>query len=201
MSSKKPDTRERILIAAWKLLESGSGAGARMGDIAKQAGISRQAVYLHFPTRAELLIATTRYLDEVKDARGRFAESRRTERGTARLDAFIEAWGNYIPEVYPVARAILALQGTDAAAAAAWDDRMQAVRQGCQAAVTALERDGALAPGFAAEVATDILWTLLSVRNWEQFTGPCGWSQGDYIAAMTRLARRALVADAADAGS
>ncbi|MBT7717936.1 MAG: helix-turn-helix transcriptional regulator, partial [Halieaceae bacterium] len=27
-----------------------------MSDIAKQTGISRQAVYLHFPTRAELLI-------------------------------------------------------------------------------------------------------------------------------------------------
>ena len=45
-----------------------------MSDVAKQAGISRQAVYLHFPSRAELLIATTRYIDQVKDIDGQLAQ-------------------------------------------------------------------------------------------------------------------------------
>ena len=61
MSTKNPDTRTRALKAAWKLLEEG-GSSVRMADIAKAAGISRQAVYLHFPTRAELLVAVTRHL-------------------------------------------------------------------------------------------------------------------------------------------
>lgn len=196
MSSANPHTREKILMAAWKLLEAAPGAGVRMSDIARQAGISRQAVYLHFPTRAELLIATTRYLDEVRNVDERLAESRAASRGVERLDAFIEAWGNYIPEIYGVARALLAMKDTDEAAAAAWTDRMQAVRHGCLAAVRALKEDGALSPGWSTKRATDILWAMLSVRQWELLTRDCGWSQERYVETMKALARRVLVADA-----
>jgi len=70
------DTRTRILKSAWKLLEAEGANAVRMGDIAKAAGISRQALYLHFPARADLLIATTRYLDEVYDIESKLAPSR-----------------------------------------------------------------------------------------------------------------------------
>ena len=66
MSSDNPETRSRILKAALTLLEASQGKGVRMTDIAKRAGITRQALYLHFSTRAELLIATTHYLDALK---------------------------------------------------------------------------------------------------------------------------------------
>ena len=48
-----------------------------MTDIVKTAGISRQAVYLHFPTRAEFLIATAQHLDEIENVDARL-EPRRT---------------------------------------------------------------------------------------------------------------------------
>ncbi|MQX36638.1 TetR/AcrR family transcriptional regulator [Roseospira navarrensis] len=193
MSSEKTDTRTRILDAAWGLLESRDGP-ARMADIARAAGISRQALYMHFPNRADLLIATTRHIDAVKDIDARLVPSRTAETGRARLDAFVEAWGAYIPEIQGVARALMAMQEADAEARRAWADRMAAVREGCAAAVDALARDGDLAPGLSPEAATDLLWTLLSVPNWAHLTGPCGWSQADYRHAMTRLARAALVA-------
>ncbi|WP_421725569.1 hypothetical protein [Bauldia sp.] len=85
---------------------------------------------------------------------------------------------------------------TDAEAGAAWADRMAAVRHGCAAAVNALARDGDLSPDYTAEQATDLLWTLLSVRNWEHLTRDCGWSQDAYLAATQAIARRVLVADA-----
>lgn len=179
--------------SALALLESGQANGVRMADIAKQAGISRQAVYLHFPTRAELLIATTLHLDEIKDVDARLARSRAAENGIARLDAFIEAWGGYIPEIYGIAKALLAMKDTDDAAAAAWDGRMQAVRDGCAAAIDALKRDGRLSHDLRPNEATDLLWTMLSVRNWEQLTIDCRWSQKKYIGATRRLAHRALV--------
>ncbi len=194
MSSEKADTRTRILDAAWRLLEAGHGSGVTMGDIAKTAGISRQAVYLHFPTRAELLIATTRYLDDVKNVDARLAASRNAATGLERLRAFIEAWGNYIPEVYGVAKALRSMKDTDQAADLAWVDRMEAVRQGCQAAVKALQDDGDLAPEHSVKEATDILWSLLSVQTWEQLTQECGWSQRRYITTMKSLAGKMLVA-------
>ncbi|MDX8411869.1 MAG: TetR/AcrR family transcriptional regulator [Mariprofundaceae bacterium] len=194
MSSGNPETRNRILNAAWKLLEANQTNGVRMTDIAKQARISRQALYLHFGKRSELLIATTRYIDEVKGVDARLAPSRTVETGIERLDAFIDAWGNYIPEIYGVAKALLAMKDSDAAAALAWNDRMQAVRHGCEAAIRALDSDGVLSPDHTPEQATDILWTMLSVHNWEQLTIECAWSQMKYIETTKSLARRILVA-------
>jgi len=196
MSSGNPETRTRILKAALNLLEASQGREVHMTDIARRAGITRQALYLHFATRAELLIAVTHHLDAVKGVDDRLVHSRTARIGLERLDAFIEAWGGYIPEIYAVARALLAMKDTDAAARQAWDDRMQAMREGCAAAIGALDRDGVLSPDHAPTEATDILWTLLSVRNWEQLTSDCGWTQERYIKRMKALARRILVADA-----
>lgn len=166
----------------------------RMSDIAKDTGISRQALYLHFPNRADLLVATTKYLDEVKNVDQRLAKSRAAETGQDRLDYFIEAWGNYIPEIYGMAKALFAMMDTDAEAKAAWDGRMAAVRHGCEAAITALIKDKQLTPDLKKKQAVDLLWTLLSVRNWEQLTIHCGWTQKDYIRHTKVVARKVLVA-------
>jgi len=195
MSSPQSDTRERILGAALELLEASRGTGVRMADVAKKARISRQALYLHFGTRAELLIATTHYLDQVKGVDERLVPSRTAASGVARLDAFIEAWGAYIPEIYGIAKALLAMRDTDDAAAAAWDERMRAMREGCEAAIDALDRDNRLSPDHAPKQATDLLWTLLSVRNWEHLTIDCGWPQARYVETLKSLARRILVAE------
>ncbi len=194
MSRDNPETRTRILNAALALLEASQGRGVRMTDIAKQAGISRQALYLHFATRAELLIATTHHLDELKGAQERLIASRAAETGVARLDAFIAAWGGYIPEIYGIAKALLAMKDTDGAAAKAWDERMQDMREGCEAAIMALDRDNRLSRDHSPDQATDLLWTLLSVRNWEQLTLDCGWTQERYIETLQSLARRLFVA-------
>lgn len=196
MSSKSDETRIRILQAAWKQLEAGGAGIVRMSDIAKQAGISRQAVYLHFETRAELLIATTRFIDDKKNLDARLAASREAASGVERLDAFVEAWCSYVPEIYGVGKALMAMQDTDEAAAKAWDDRMQAVRHGCAAAIKQLAADGTLTAAYSAKQATDLLWTLLSVRNWEQLTSECGWSQSAYVKHVKALARQTLVARA-----
>ena len=142
-----------------------------------------------------MLIATTRYLDEIKGVEERLAPSRAAATGTDRLDAFIEAWGNYIPEIYGIAKALLAMRDTDEAAAEAWDERMQAVRHGCEAAIAVLNDDGRLSPGYLPDRATDILWTMLSVRNWEQLTIDCGWPQATYIDTLQALARQIFVVD------
>ena len=193
MSSKMNPTRDRILKATWQLLEDGGGSAVRMSDIAKAAKISRQALYLHFPTRAELLVATTRYLDAVHDIDGRLKASRAARTGMERLAEWVDVWGNYIPTIYGIATALMAMKDSDEEAAAAWADRMQAVRHGCAAAVAALRADGLLTASMTEDEATDALWTLLSVRNWEQLRIDCEWSQDRYIAVMQQTVRRALL--------
>jgi len=193
MSREDLQTRARILEATVRLLEERRGQGVRMGDIAKEAGISRQAVYLHFASRAELLVAATKYLDEVLDVDRRLARSRAAKSGVKRLALYIEAWGNYVPEIYGVAKALLLAQDTDEAAAAAWKDRMLAMRDGCRAAIDALHADGNLAPEWTRKNATDLLWTMLSVPTWENLTAGCGWSTRQYVRWMTTLAKRTFV--------
>jgi len=196
MSSPLPDTRTRILSAARKLLEAADPAKpVRMADVAKAAGISRQALYLHFPSRAELLVAVTRHVDEVKGIDGRFAASRAATTGPERLDAFVAAWGGYIPEIHGMARALIAMYDSDAEARAAWDDRMNAVRHGCAAAVRALAEDGLLRDDLDETRATDLLAALLSVETWARLVVAAEWSQPDYVATLQRLARAAVMTE------
>lgn len=188
------DTREKILKAAWDLLETTKTGDVRISDIAKAAGISRQALYGHFATRADLLIATVRYLDDVYDVEGRLAKSRAAKTGRERLSAYIEAWGGYIPKIYDIAAALIAMQRQDEDAAAAWNDRMQAVRHGCRAAVKALKADNDLSPDLSEAQAADILWALLSIETWARFTRECGWSQKRYLQTLKAMAVKQLVA-------
>ena len=37
------------------------------------------------------------------------------------------------------------------------------------------------------------MWTLLSIRNWEQLTFECGWPIGQYVGRMQKLLKGALV--------
>ena len=193
MSRKTEQTRNRILETTVKILEQSGGSGVRMGDIAKASGISRQAVYLHFKSRTELLVAATRFVDERLDVDARLAPSRNAATGDERLRLYIEFWGNYIPEIYSVGKALMVAQETDEAAAAAWQGRMHAMRDGCRAAIDALAADKQLADGWTRPKATDALWTLLLVPTWENLTIECGWSTNQYVRFMSELAVRTFV--------
>ena len=101
-------------------------------------------------------------------------------------------WGNYIPEIYGLAKALLSVRETDLDAAAAWDDRMEAARQGCRHVIECLRRDGVLAP---EQAASDLLWSLMSVQTWENLTMECGWSHTQYVERMKALLKQVLVRD------
>jgi AcrR family transcriptional regulator len=193
MSSGESKTRTRILEATWRLMEERNGQGVRMRDVAETAGISRQAVYDHFGSRAELMVATTRYGDEVRGLDERLRRYRAATGGLERLEMFVEFWGNYIPEIYGIARALMAARETDEAVAAAWEDRMDMVHEACRNIVERLHRDGMLAPGWSVEEAADLLWAMLSIRNWENLTLERGWPTSRYVARMQELTKRAFV--------
>jgi len=166
-----------------------------MRDVADAGGVSRQAVYDHFGSRAELMVATARYGDEVRGLEERLRGYRAAVSGVERLEAFIEFWGNYIPEIHGIARALLAARESDQAVAAAWDDRMRVVQEACRDIVGRLQRDGMLAPGWSPEEAGEMLWSLLSIGNWENLTLERGWDVSLYVTRMQELTRRAFVRD------
>jgi hypothetical protein len=88
---------------------------------------------------------------------------------------------------------MLAARETDEAVAAAWDDRMRVVQEACRDIVGRLQRDGMLAPGWSQVEASEMLWSMLSIGNWENLTLERGWSVGLYVARMKELTKRAFV--------
>lgn len=174
-------------------MEERGGQGVRMRDVADVAGISRQAVYDHFGSRAELMVATARHGDEVRGLEERLVRYRAATGGVVRLEAFIEFWGNYIPEIHGIARALFAARDSDAAVAAAWDDRMRVVQEACRDIVGRLQGDGMLASGWSLEEAGDLLWTMLSIGNWENLTIERGWPVSLYVERMQMLSKRVFV--------
>jgi AcrR family transcriptional regulator len=193
MSSGDPETRKRILDKTWHLMEKRKGQGIKISDVARVAGISRQAVYLHFGSRAGLLIATARYVDEVKNLSDRLQAMNTTVNGPEVLDAYIDFWGNYIPEIYGLAKALLAIRETDKDAAAAWNDRMKDSYEGCCAVIKCLQQSNLLAPEWDTSEAADALWAMSSITVWEDLTVERGWSQSEYVSYLKVALKRMLV--------
>lgn len=185
------DTRERILYETWRMLEQRRGQSVRLEDIAQAAGVSRQAIYLHFGSRSELFIATVRYVDDHLHMSEQIRAICEAESNVG-IASYIAWWANYIPEIHGLARALLTLRQTDEAAAAAWADRMQAFRNGCLEVMKNVESEGNLALGWTVKQAADFLWALMSVETWEHLTLDCGWSKEQYIERVQFAAKRAL---------
>ena len=57
----------------------------------------------------------------------------------------------------------------------------------------AISEDGCLKGGLTEVAAVDLLWTLLSVENWERLVVECGWSQSDYEQALKQISEATLI--------
>ena len=190
-------TRVAILDAAHRLVTESGRRGASMAEIASAAGVSRQAVYLHFESRTQLLIALVQHIDEVHGFADMLHECERAPNGRAVLSAFIAAWARYVARITDVARAMRAASATDNDAALAWRNRMRAFTDVCAGIVARLEAEGALANEWSLSDAADFLATMLSIGNWQELIEVRGWSSQRYGRAMRRIVERSLLAPAA----
>jgi AcrR family transcriptional regulator len=190
----RPDTRTRILDAAIDLMRRGVGE-ASLGQIAKAAGVSRQALYLHFADRADLYLALVRHVDEARDLAGALRRLRETPSGEAELAEAVRMQARMNPGLYPVAAATDALRRQDDAIEAAWRDRLDNRLGGARRIAERLKADGALRKGLDVDTAADVIWTLLSLRMWEDLVVIRGWSAARYEAEVGDLVRRAVLAN------
>ncbi len=187
-----PDTRERILDAALALLLEARGAPVSMAEVARRAGVSRQALYLHFGGRGDLLTAVARHADL---RRGLPDAIRRIERAATGLDAvreMVDLQARMNPGIWPVALALEEVRRRDEEAERAWRDRLESRLRGCRSIVARLGRDGSLREGLHEAVAADLLWTLTSLRTWEDLVLQRGWSARRYREEVGRLSMLAL---------
>ena len=193
MSTKDSSTRTRseILDAAWELMMS-RGAEVSMKDVAAAAGVSRQSVYVHFQTRAGLLVALVRRADERLQIREAFDEARVHAEPAQRLDATLTAWFDFVKKIQPVAADLIRLRQVDTDAAA-WEDRMMDLRAWLHALTRSIEADGALAPGWTSKDASEHLWAATSVQVYTVMTRDLNWSHAKVSKVLRRSAAATLL--------
>jgi AcrR family transcriptional regulator len=193
-----PDTRRRILDAAWALLEE-RGTGIRIADVAAKAGVSRQAVYLHFGDRVSLFVALG---DHVDFSFGR--DRLRTHvfgapTGVESLRRWVQTMSWYTAKIDSVSRIVELAAESDKALAATWKDRMTGRRGHVRKIAERLASEGQLADGWSAEAAADLIFTVTLPGPWRVLTSVVGWSEERYADEITRLLERSLLAaDAAE---
>ncbi len=190
----RENSKSAILDAAGALIAA-QGANVSMAEIAKAAKVSRQAVYLHFADRAELMIELARHADETQGIREEVRQVMESPTGVEGMRRMVSMQARLNPGVWAIASAVDAIRRTDADAERAWQDRLEHRLQGCRQIVTRLRKEGALRAGIELEVAADLLWTLTSLRMWEDLVLARGWTPQRYEKRINELLKAALVND------
>lgn len=172
---------ERILDAAWSLIEDGGEEAATMSAVARHVGLSRQAVYFHFPDRASLLVAMARHGDDQHDLQQWVTRIEQAGAGVERLRALARMQAERNPKIAPVARAIDGARHRDAAAAAAWRDQLDDRRRGCETLITpSLLEDGSVHATWPRDAVTTLVWEWTSFRVWDDLVNDAGLSAENY---------------------
>jgi AcrR family transcriptional regulator len=188
----RPTTSARVLDAALALIAKRGDANVTMAHIAKAARLTRQAVYLLFADRSALMVAAARHLDE---RLGLPEEIRRIEAaptGVAMIAAMVSLQARHNHAIWPVARAVDAVRRGDPAAERAWQDRLENRLRGCRVIVARLRQERTLKTGLRPAVAADLLWSLTSLRMWEDLVLQRAWSAEQYETYVTALCLEAL---------
>lgn len=181
-----PETRRRILGAAWELLEE-PGSAVTLADAANRAGVSRQAVYLHFGDRSGLLVALVDHIDESlgRDELRKYVHGAAT--GVASLRAWIETMSWYTAKIDRVTQVLESGQYQDAALADAWRDRMNGRRDHVRRIVERIGAEGLLAAGWTVETTVDMIYVVTMPGPWRELTRELGWTPEEYAERVSRL--------------
>lgn len=160
-----------------------------MTAIAAAAGITRRGLYLHFSSRAELLIAVIHRRNEVLDLAGSIRPIYEAPDALAALNEWVRHLTHYHSQIRPVVDAVDRARATDADAAAMWEEAMKGWQGACSVLAEWLERDGKLAPGWTAAAAADALWALMVAFTslWRALVEERGWSREQFREFLARL--------------
>ena len=188
------EARTRILEAAWNMIVQRGLSDSSMAAIAKTAGVSRQTVYLHFGSRAGLLVAMARHHDSTSKLLARIVALRDQASPPELLDDYFGSWLDYLREIFPVARLLSVASVTDPEAALAWNDRMEELRAGIAGVMRTLREAGLLAEGWSIHEATDWTWSQTHVDAWRHLVDERGWESERAKARILATLRASLLA-------
>jgi AcrR family transcriptional regulator len=180
-STARTDTRTAILDAARVVFEEQGYFGGALEAVAKKAGVSRQAIYLHFASKADLLAALHLRIYETDVAPVLERHSVWTA-ATAldALDACVKVDTEVASKVWRIHEALVVARRhhpeVDETLRPREEDRYQElVRLGRW-----LKKEGVLPPKMRVGTFADILWGLVSLGTHQSLVIERGWSIDRY---------------------
>jgi AcrR family transcriptional regulator len=189
-----PETRRRILEITRELLVE-RGPGLRLKDLAERAGVSRQALYLHFGDRRGLILALVRHMDATLELSEQLANVYGAADGAELLERMMRLNTEFWAAVAPVAEVLIASR--DEALSSAWRDRMSYRRGTFRRAVEVISEHGELAEVWSIDAAAALMFAAAHFDAWRELTVELGWSDDRYVEMMTLMLQRALLVGSA----
>jgi AcrR family transcriptional regulator len=187
-------TRERILDTARQLVETRPDAAPSMSEVARATGISRQALYLHFPDRAALMLAVVEHVDDREDLEAGIAAVEAAPDGVAQTRAWVDMQARRNPSIASFARALDQSRHGDDRAMAAWRDRTANRMRGATAIVQRLRREGQVHRSWTTAEAAALMWELVSFRVWDDLVNEAGLTPERYAEIVTTAVLATLAA-------
>ena len=188
-----PETRHRILDATWHLLEHNRSA-VTLAEAAEAAGVTRQAVYLHFGDRAGLMVALVDHIDLSLESTQLRAHIFGGSTGVESLHRWIQTMSWYTKKIDAISRILEYGQYEDDALAAAWRNRMG--RRHDDIIRTIVERiaaEGNLASGWTIETAVDLIYVITMPGPWRELTVELGWTPEQFTEQVMELVDRSFL--------
>jgi AcrR family transcriptional regulator len=180
-SGGRPETRIQILEAARAMFEELGYYGAGLAAVAKAAGVSRQAIYLHFPSKAELLTDLHLHIfaTDVVPAIERHPV---TDAMTAweAIDASIASDVEVVAKVWRIHEALTTARRQHPEVDQTLRPREKERYDELLALGHRLEQEGRLPPSIGVSLFADMLWGLINVGTYYNLVIERGWSPDQY---------------------
>ena len=187
-------TRAALLAAARAILEEDGFDALTMTAVAERAGVTRRAVYMHFPSRAELVSGLFDHVARVEGLADSLREVWAAPDAIAALDAWAAHLARYHPRVLAVDRAVQRMWRLDPDAAAHRKRVVAEKLSNCRRLARRLDDEGRLAAGWTPESAADMLFALISSDAIEALIVDRRWSRQRLADHLGLLLRSTFVA-------
>lgn len=187
--SRRGDATRRLVVEVASRLFRARGASLSMEAVARAAKLSRQALYLHFPSRTALLLAVMDHLGREAGGETLFGDAAKAGSASAVFEQTLAAAVEYHARIADLVQALDVARHADPVAREAWDDRNQLRWKGILRQVRQLERAKKLRPGWTPRQVTDAVWVLTSPRLQLDLARGRGWKKRDLERLLLTLSR------------
>jgi len=189
--ARSTDTRASVADAVLAVLDEDERLTYEA--VAPRAGVSRQTVYAHFPTRPALLVGA---VERARDVAGLDAARQsvyEAATATAALEALVDLHAWFVPSVLRAQVAIERERWMDPEVERAFANRSGSRRQLAIHVATRLQAEADLAPPWTVTTAGELIETLTSPSFTAQLLREAGWDETQLRERLLVVLRRSLL--------